>query len=255
VAARIVLLIGTRPEKLPTHTELARLGKSIDLLVRGKVLDLKKKLYDSNLGYKFSHTHDEAWAGQPRTTVNVHSLHGDHVGFATFHHNPDGTMHAFGVAVDDGHQRQGIASHMYSLAERLTGKKIVQSKTQTEEGAKLWSGNAKQPQFGKTELPGRTAAPTPQGGPGEPKAPSRAQNGRIPGRRTIQVGAGSLTKSCCMCGSQLIEKSRLACVCWRELSASAKLEKTETGYQFKLGTDWDEDAISALALELRNAKE
>lgn len=251
VAARLIVAMDVRPDTSIKHSELARLGKSIDVLVRAKSLDLKKKLYDEKLGYKFTHRHDDAWEGQPRTVINVHSPHGDHVGFATFHHTPEGGLMPFGVAVDDAHQRQGIASHMYAMAERITGKKVVPSKVQTPEGAALWQGNAKQPQFGKTELPARTAGAIPPGGPGEAQPPNRVQRGRIPGRRTIKMPASSIMKSCCVCGSKLFKHDRLACICWRELSSSANLEKTEDGYVIKLGSKWDEDAIAALTLEVK----
>ncbi len=155
VAASMAVSMGidtNMPASL-SEINLTRLGKSIDLLVKARVVQeqiLQKKVLDQGLGYKFSHVHGTT-GSMPSTTVNVHSPEGDHIGYATFHHK-DGALHPFGVYVDDDHQRKGIASHMYNVAQSVTGKKVVPSTIQTPEGAALWQGNAKTPQFGKSEF-------------------------------------------------------------------------------------------------------
>lgn len=160
VVASVALALGVEPEvsEVPGDA-LQKLGKSIDLVVtsRAGVKErlLQKKILDNeNAGYKFSHVHEgpAALGGPQYTTVNAHSPSGEHIGYAKFLHHPDGkSMSAFGVGVDDDHQRKGIASHMYSMAQKLTSKAVVPSKIQTDEGAALWSGNAKQAQFGKNQ--------------------------------------------------------------------------------------------------------
>lgn len=43
------------------------------------------------------------------------------------------------VEVDPEHQRKGIASAMYDLAEKITGNKIVRTSSRTPESDALWT--------------------------------------------------------------------------------------------------------------------
>jgi predicted GNAT family acetyltransferase len=101
---------------------------------------LEKGALDPSHGYKFSHEHHDLGGGNMLTRVNVHSATGEHVGAATFAHQGNNIVPGT-VAVDDNHQRRGIASAMYSHAQKHTGKTVVPSSNQTPEGAALWTGN------------------------------------------------------------------------------------------------------------------
>lgn len=108
---------------------------------------LEKAVLDPNAGYKFTHEHHDLGNGNTLTRVNVHGPDGEHVGAATFAHQ-GGNLVPGTVAVDEAHQRRGIASAMYAHAERQTGKKLIPSPNQTLEGAALWTGNKTKTQFG-----------------------------------------------------------------------------------------------------------
>ncbi len=276
VASAIAVVMGVDGEKVPERlrdVDLARLGKNIDLLVKARVVTeelLQKKMLDQAAGYQFSHQHGTS-AGLSSTTINVHSPQGEHIGYATFHHQAEGLV-PFGVYVDDEHQRKGIASHMYSMAQKLTGKPVMPSKTQTPEGAALWQGNAQQKQFGaqpmgKVELPGQTAKPTEAAGPleatpptkqmAQPKPPATQKpkpptapkvKSSIPGLpklTSLKLSEKQLQMKCPACaGSQMKGGRFVGCLCWRELSKSTKVTKLPDGnYELAFGKNWDRDAI------------
>lgn len=111
---------------------------------------LQKKLLDTSAGYNFQHEHQEVPGIGKITKIHAFSPNKEHVGTATFAHTDKGLTPG-SVVVDEDHQRKGIASHMYGLAEKATGKKITPSSNQTPEGQALWSGNAQNKQFGKNE--------------------------------------------------------------------------------------------------------
>ncbi len=108
---------------------------------------LEKGVLDPKAGYKFSHEHHDLGGGNMLTRVNVHSAAGDHVGAATFTHQGEHIVPGT-VAVDEDHQRRGIASAMYGHAQKMTNKLIKPSPNQTPEGAALWAGNKAKKQFG-----------------------------------------------------------------------------------------------------------
>lgn len=137
--------------------------------------NLSKKVLDPSLGYKLSHTITLFKDGK-LVHVDVHDSSGAHVGNAKFWHNGHSLTPA-SVVVDEDHQRKGIASAMYSHAEKTAGASIVPSSNQTEEGAKLWEANLKNKQFGKAEL-GAEAA----GGAASPKKPQEPQAANAPMR-------------------------------------------------------------------------
>lgn len=154
VAATVGVVLGM--DDSPLHPsvrdlDLARLGKSIDALVKYRAAsqELAKRLLDPSEGYSIT-PGDQS---DGITHIVAHDRDGNQVGVAKLQHLEDGTLQPFIVAVDDDHQRKGLASAMYAHAEKLTGKKIVPATHQTAEGAALWAGNSKQAQFGGTPPP------------------------------------------------------------------------------------------------------
>src|ERR1700690_4353026 len=126
--------------------------------------DLSKAVLDPNAGYSFIHQDPNtvnrpgAWSrpGEfmlPGTaTHTVRAFHQNkNIGYAHFSSKglPSGQMNVKNVYVDEPHRRKGLASAMYSHAEKQTGKKLVPSKRQTNEGKSLWGGNANKQQFGQ----------------------------------------------------------------------------------------------------------
>lgn len=76
--------------------------------------------------------------GTPRTYISVMRTlsDGEIVPIATAEFvNRDNTLHPEHVTVDPAWQRKGIATRMYDMAERKSGKRVIASDTQTPEGA------------------------------------------------------------------------------------------------------------------------
>ena len=176
LAASIGIALGVDAEgidpQLRDH-DLQRLGKSVDLLCKARKavqdVSMVKRQLDPGLGYTFTHEHTNApWGVRPdgnkkyarMTRIFAHpppSASGEwpeqhrrvpggekapFVGYAAFTHLPDGkTIMPESVNVKEEHQRQGLASAIYAHAEKLTGKKVVPSPEQSDEGRAL-SGRA-----------------------------------------------------------------------------------------------------------------
>jgi len=253
VASAVAVTLGLDDTEAPAALakDVSNLGKTVDLLLKAKLIseaaELKKSVLSPDSGYTFKTFHKPN-DPLPSTTVHAFSQGGEHVGYATFHHIK-GNLHPFGVYVDDDHQRKGVASHMYSLAEQHTGLKIVPSKNQTKEGAALWEGNSKTPQFGKAELPGKPAMPVEQKGAQAPSPPEKAPARKAPKSarpRSLMLSEKQICKKCDRCGGSMLKgDSLVGCLCWRELCPGTTLQKTEDGYRMDFGGRWDEDAIDA----------
>lgn len=113
-------------------------------------------------GYTFR-AHNEQWEpaeegyqyhAQP-FNITAHDQRGEEIGHAEVYHHglpqdPGGTkMMVSNVLVEPAHRRRGVASAMYQLAEKLSGKKLHPYPEQKAPGKKLWA----QPErpFGKAE--------------------------------------------------------------------------------------------------------
>lgn len=83
-------------------------------------------------GYKIEAHH---WGNGRNTTMRAIAPNGEHVGSADLTHNPDGeTLYPEQVWVEDAHQRLGLASAMYDVAQASTNKTIERGQTQTVAG-------------------------------------------------------------------------------------------------------------------------
>ena len=252
---------------------------------------LDKVALDPNLGYKISHEHVPAPpGGMAMTKVHAHSPTGEHVGTTTLVHQ-GGNLQPMLTAVDEGHQRRGIASAMYAHAQRQTGKTLIPSSNQTEEGAALWSGTGGKfgAPMGKVEPPGQTAKPTPQQGPQEPappqkqlcqqrppaktgddkpvtvKAPPRTPE-KVPSTAvpapsmpstkapTMKVGKSEAHgQRCRLCHQTQFgpDGGFYGCVCFRAMCSDVLVKAEDDGYQLIFGDTWDEDARAALLEALK----
>jgi 8-oxo-dGTP pyrophosphatase MutT (NUDIX family) len=104
---------------------------------------LGKAVLDPTHGYIIDHDADD-----DGITVKAH-LNGVPVAEAELVHHPRlQRLYPLMVDVDPDHRRRGLASAMYAYAEKVTGRKIIPSADQTEDGKALWAGNQKQVQFG-----------------------------------------------------------------------------------------------------------
>ncbi len=126
---------------------------------------LEKKVLDPNAGYEITHVTEpfDPWHGRkPTKPTPPHTLHrtrvfapnGEMVAHAVhlqIGEGPNAALFADEVKVHYAHRRRGIASAMYAHVEKKTGLKVRPSSMQTDMGEKLWRGNAKNPQFGKSE--------------------------------------------------------------------------------------------------------
>lgn len=132
--------------------------------------DLEKIVLDPNAGYTLKHSMGEmenpyqdeqepiVWG----VRVTAHAPDGSQVGSALLLQHPHHAdeLEPYGIEVHEAHRRRGIGSAMYAHAEKITGKKVVQSGYQTSDGNALWAGNAKLKQFGKTEPLAKSDWPT-----------------------------------------------------------------------------------------------
>lgn len=215
---------------------LAKLGKAIDALVEAQLL--AKKVLDPKDGYSFRH---ESEHGIHKVTAL--SRQGEVVGVAQFQHTPEGLKSSH-VIVDEPHQRRGVASAMYAHAEKSTGMKVLPSPLQTEEGEKLWAGNAQAKQFGKVELPGQTAKPKKQLGPIEPTPPTKQRS--LPRIPVVKVEKAEAQHECPDCGlHNFADNKFVGCICHRELAKSVRTVTYSDGLvlEFKPGADRDEVAV------------
>lgn len=248
-AAHVSLALGMSPAEDIDNIPLAKLGKAVDLLVKARILNsLRKKLLDTDSGYKFSH---EVHTGHlPGITVYAHDPQGAKIGYARLNHK-EGALEPMGVYVEDEHQRKGIASAMYGMAEKYTGKKIKPAPVQTPEGAALWQGNSQQHQFGKSEArrdgmgshakPAGHIEPVPQLAPGSQQKPKLPKSPKPP----VVVLTNNLQKSCKCCGqSNLDADVFVGCLCFRVLASEVKIRKSDNTTQMFFGASWDKETLA-----------
>lgn len=122
----------------------------------GKSETFTKRQLDPAEGYVISHFDEEHESGRPMTIVVAHDSNGEAVGSADLLHTGD-SLTANNVEVEPKHRRKGIASAMYSYAEKLTGKRIRPHNIQSSLGRALWSAPGRA--FGKSEISQHPSAP------------------------------------------------------------------------------------------------
>jgi hypothetical protein len=224
---------------------------------------LGKKVLDPNAGYTFHHEHN----GSMTTVRAFHPDHiGDPVGVATFKHHGNALV-AGTVGVDEAHQRRGVASAMYAHAQKVTGKTVHPSKLQTDEGEALWAGNAKNPQFGKVELPGSSHKPTAQQGPQGAMPPQKqptmgqATQGaapkpklpKAPKQPGLAVGKSEAERPCEICEGHQFENNKFkGCICFRDLAKSIKTTAYGDGYVLDFSSNIDAETVKALMKTFRS---
>lgn len=220
--------------------------------------ELSKRVLDPAHGYRITHEVAPEIAGSgPMLRVKAHTADGQLVGHALFTHSGPHLQPA-STGVEEEHQRRGLASAMYAHAQKMTGKKIIPSKLQTDEGAALWAGNAQAPQFGKTELPGRSHQPTPPQGPQAAMPPAKqpanaagkpAAKPKLP---NLAIGKSEAEAECDLCGGHQFEHNRFkGCICFRELSKSVTTTAYGDGYVLTFKPSIDPDAVKALMRTFR----
>jgi GNAT superfamily N-acetyltransferase len=119
------------------------------------VLAPKPRLRKSDhKGYEIGHTNGigycEECAVHNDSDIRVHALKdGEEVGHAHIRGFSQPEIYAAGIQVHPDHRRNGLATAMYTHAEKVTGKKMKPSDAQSEDAQALWA----QPNrpFGKSE--------------------------------------------------------------------------------------------------------
>lgn len=270
VAAGIAVALGLEKTRIDSQTRdvtLQRLGKSIDVLVKARSAStrledekLAKRVLDPTSGYQIHHEYAPEIAGSgPLLRVKVTSPQGATVGHALFTHQGPHLQPA-SVGVEEEHQRRGIASAMYSHAQKVTGRKLIPSTMQTDEGAALWHGNNAAPQFGgqpgmaKVEGPGSANKPTAQQAAQAPAAPQfQTQQPKPPGPKTARISKSEALVKCDMCRRpQFQDGSFVGCFCFRDMAAGVSIIKSDSGsYTLGFDAEWDSDAILALRQAMR----
>lgn len=126
--------------------------------------ELDKTVLDPNAGYTITHEVESVpatthkWKGhQPaHKLIKILATHGGKiVGSVHLDKLLDNAtdISAFHTFIEPEHRRKGLASAMYSHAEKVTGLKMKPSSYQSQEGRALWGGNVGNPQFGKSDPP------------------------------------------------------------------------------------------------------
>jgi len=253
LAAVISVAVGvnTVPNS-PRDGTLVKLGKSIDTLVK---VQLAKKILDPNLGYQITHEHHDLGDGERLTQINA--MHGGkRVGWALMTHQ-GASLHPDDVNVDPVHRRNGLASAMYAHAEKVTGKTIKPSQAQQAPGQALWAGNAANPQFGKTELPGQTAKPQMQQGPLEAEAPKKQPKmqrpPKLPKMPSLKVEKSEMTRTCPDCEGKYFDGNRFkGCTCYRDLAKSVTTTVFNDGVVLEFGPEFDRTEFMGLRKALKD---
>ena len=258
LAAVISVAVGvTNVSKAPRDSTLVKLGKSVDTLVKVQSERLAKRVLDPNLGYQITHEHHDLGDGERLTQINA--MHGGkRVGWALMTHQ-GANLHPDDVNVDPEHRRNGLASAMYAHAEKATGKTIIPSQAQQAPGQALWAGNATNPQFGKTELPGQTARPRAQQAPIEPEAPkkqprtAKTQLPKIPKMPALKVEKSEMLRTCPDCASKYFDGNRFkGCTCYRDIAKSITTTVFNDGVVLEFGPEFDRTEFSGLRKALKD---
>jgi ribosomal protein S18 acetylase RimI-like enzyme len=72
--------------------------------------------------------------------ITAHNAKGDEIGHAEIYHDhKTNQMMVSNVLVDSNYQRQGIATALYVLAEKISKKKLSPYPQQYDEGKHLWA--------------------------------------------------------------------------------------------------------------------
>lgn len=246
--------VQAQPAELARHRAMSLTGRDPGY----QKTELEKRVLDPAAGYTFTHEHHDLGDGDMLTHIKAHGPDGSEVGGALFNHHPAGHLEAEGVKVHPEHQRKGIASAIYSHAQKLTGKAIAPSHDQTAAGKALWAGNSAAPQFGKGEH-AMAAAPK---GPKEPEAPqapvpvsrSTTLKPKLPVLKTeLPIKKSESEYACPECGGRQFKQDRfVGCMCFRALAKSVTTKTTAEGYVLSLSrSDWDEASVQSLVSALK----
>jgi GNAT superfamily N-acetyltransferase len=225
---------------------LVRLGKSIDTLVQAQTARLAKRTLDPALGYRLSEEHLP-----DGIRIHAHDKQGGHVGTAWFQNDGSG-LKPVTIAVDEDHQRRGIAGAMYEHAKKLTNKPITAPDLLTDEGAAFHATI-------KTELPGMTAKPRAQQGPEAAEPPkmqprmARPKLPKPPKLPALKVEKSEMARLCPMCGRGHFEGQRYrGCLCTRDLAKSIRTQIFNDGVVLEFGGDSTRDVFHLIRKALKN---
>ena len=229
---------------------------------------LAKKQLDPGVGITFQHEHHDLGDGDTITHIKAIHPSGKVVGEAAMEYNSNrpGPMKP-DVSVHPEHRRQGIASAMYAHAQKVTGRLVAPSTAQSPDAKALHAGNAKNPQFGKVELPGSSHKPTAQQGPQGPAAPMKqpamgqATQGaapkpklpKAPKQPGLAVGKSEADQPCEICAGHQFENNKFkGCICFRDLAKSIKTTAYGDGYVLDFNSSIDADTVKALLKTFRS---
>jgi GNAT superfamily N-acetyltransferase len=151
----VMQAMGAEPTK-EVMDQVVESMKASGLLNKAEDLDKGKNGDWKKEGYKIYYRSwkDDSGEGKKIHSLSAHDSNGNEVGEALFRekgsalHPIDGTGN-FSVWVDEEHQRKGLGSAMYVLAEKKSGLKIIRSDIQEPDGEAFW--NQPNRKFGKSE--------------------------------------------------------------------------------------------------------
>lgn len=267
--------------------DLQKLGKSIDLLVRSRVVTdaLRKARYEGPSQADQAHRMSiiAAIPGRKPGTAPGQSLVQQPNPVAP---RPAGAKPAFAAkpAVDPAlaptaiskrpplatiHQGMSSAdtAHRMSIINAIPGRKpgMAPGQSLTQPAAakppppiasditKPPSAPSVPPQAAtkvdKAELPGHQAMPIAQGAPQGPQAPTKQPKQKAPkALPALKISKAEMKTRCTICGrSQFLNSELVGCLCFQALAKNTTVVNTPTGVQVSFGSSWDFSAIEVFA--------
>lgn len=116
-------------------------------------------------------------------------------------------------------------------------------------------GSSDMAMWTKTEMPGAANKPAKQQEAGAPIAPAfQTQQPKPVKKPQLKISKTESEVGCSMCGQgQFRDGIFRGCLCFRDMAQGVSCRKSEAGYTLEFQTsDWDGDAIMALALTLKS---
>jgi GNAT superfamily N-acetyltransferase len=203
-----------------------------------------------NEGYSFK----QMVSNDGNLRITAHSPDGQEVGWYSFVPAGNNSLHADSSETHLEHQRKGLATAAYSLAEKHFGRKLTpETSIQSPSAKALWAQKTRP--FGKVEQPGTSSKPTPQQEAIKPEAPQfqTTQPKPPPKAQTVRISKSESVVKCSMCRRpQFVDGTFRGCLCFRELSKAVTILKADDrGYTLRFDAEWDTDAIRALRESMR----
>lgn len=210
-----VALGGGEPAPPLTSPSLAKLGKSVDLLVRARTLRKAQEALEKHRSKPCAH------CGKGPV---------DHY--------------------DERNSPAGKEKHKYETHAQIRDQKREERHQKMVEEMRAQYKKAEHKGGAKgANQPGAAAAPKAPQGPQAPIPTQPKQNQQMkPRKPQLKVTKSEAQAPCRACGGLTFRGDRfVGCLCWADLAKTAKTTPVDGGYVLELGAGWDAEAVATLA--------